>query len=89
MGEDGAFGGQQPAEILDIRLCSGVGRQHSAPALSGPKISQIATSKIIGVLWITRSPGCRAYRRLSQANRVAAHRWSMTTPLGRPVDPEV
>ena len=37
----------------------------------------------------TRSPGTTAYRSASAAEKLANPAWVTTTPLGRPVDPDV
>lgn len=51
--------------------------------------SQNAASKLTDAMWSTRLPGTTRSRSLCVLAMAPAPRWVTTTPLGRPVDPEV
>src|SRR5450755_1371009 len=59
------------------------------PAVSVPKISNTDTSKLSDVDASTRDSSAAENADPTQHANNAAHPCSITTPLGRPVDPEV
>jgi len=61
----------------------------AAPLISGQKNSHTETSKLAGVFCSTRSSAPRPYRACIHSSRLTTLAWLMSTPLGRPVVPEV
>ena len=59
------------------------------PASSGPKISQIESTKLDEVFWHATSPGAKGHARHIQRQRLIVAAWPPTTPCARPVEPEV
>ncbi|CAM5355224.1 hypothetical protein SGLAM104S_01428 [Streptomyces glaucescens] len=59
------------------------------PVSSAESISCTDTSKLTAVNWATRRPGPPGSSRSCQSSRLSRAPEGMTTPLGRPVDPEV
>src|SRR2546426_161919 len=59
------------------------------PCSNGPKISQVESAKVSEVFWQQTSPAAKGYSRHIQAKRFTNARCESTTPLGRPVEPEV
>lgn len=56
---------------------------------SGAKISQQEASKVTAVFCNTRSPVPRPWVSTAQRTRLAMPSWVTSTPLGRPVEPDV
>ncbi len=61
------------------------GTSRLAPAAKAGQISSTETSKPTPATSVARAPDGRR----CQATRLASARWSTSTPLGRPVEPEV
>jgi len=59
------------------------------PDTSGAKNSQPAASKLSEVFWMTRSVGESPWVLTVHRTRFRIPSWVITTPLGRPVEPEV
>src|SRR5438270_13279383 len=59
------------------------------PCSNGPKISQVESAKVSEVFWPQTSPAAKGYWPHIQAKRFTNARCESTTPLGRPVEPEV
>src|SRR5271163_4214582 len=59
------------------------------PLTSGVNSSKTETSKLSDVEASTRDSSPAVNSDVAQASRLATQRCSMTTPLGRPVDPDV
>ncbi|CAM5510471.1 hypothetical protein SFUMM280S_09922 [Streptomyces fumanus] len=51
--------------------------------------SQMEASKLDGANWSIRVPGATSKRSIRSKTILVNPRWSTTTPLGRPVEPEV
>ncbi|RPK64079.1 hypothetical protein EES42_27815 [Streptomyces sp. ADI95-17] len=78
-----------PARYCGSRWPSGRGSTRAAPAISGPKNSHTATSKLDEVFWSTRSAPVSGYTDCIQSRRLEIDAWETRTPFGRPVEPEV
>ena len=65
------------------------GTTSAAPHGSDMHSSSTDASKLGEENCRIRSPGCTSYRSASAAEKLASPRWDTTTPLGRPVEPEV
>ena len=63
-------------------------RTRWAPLRRGPQTSRVEASKARGECWRTRSSDDQAMKGLSRTRRTT-DLCSMSTPLGRPVEPEV
>ena len=59
-----------------------------APRHSAAQISKMEASNAAGASWATVCPGRTAIRG-SRSTRPTTLAWSITTPFGRPVEPDV
>ena len=60
-----------------------------APTAHVGHTSSIAKSKEMVMPWYTRSEGCTPYNSVITEMKLQMLDWAMSTPLGRPEDPEV
>src|SRR5215212_2197401 len=62
---------------------------NGTPLSSGPKISQMESTKLSDVFWQQTSPGAKGYWRYIHSSRFMVAPCKPTTPFGLPVEPEV
>ncbi len=78
-----------PASRRPSTACSLVTTCTRAPLMSGAYSSRPAMSKVTGVTAARVSPGASPVSRAIARSRLTRLRWVTSTPLGRPVEPEV
>ncbi|MQY32007.1 hypothetical protein NRB56_76210 [Nocardia sp. RB56] len=71
------------------RCPSGLATTRRAPTCNGQKNSHTETSKVAGVFCRTVSDSSRSYSSCIHTRRFTIARCVITTPFGRPVEPEV
>nr|BFE50787.1 hypothetical protein GCM10017745_42140 [Saccharothrix mutabilis subsp. capreolus] len=69
--------------------CRDSGSTSAAPAGNDISSSMTAASKLSEATWATRDAGPISKVSMRYADRLARPWWLTTTPLGRPVDPDV